>query len=125
MIAGAANAVDNLVDLFWAGFLGTRAIANIGVAQSWIQLFNTSRMGLDTGARALVSRAVGAGDMELANKIGLQCLTFNVAVATVVMGTGIILSDWLLRILGVDEQMVAEGTVYQQLRFASSLCSSV
>jgi putative MATE family efflux protein len=95
------------------------------VAQAWIQVFNTGRMGLDTAARALVSRAVGAGDMPQANDIARQCLIFNLAFAMVVMWVGIALSDVLLRILGVAQSVVEEGSVYQQLRFAGSFFFSV
>src|SRR5437773_6958076 len=78
MVAGAFNAVNQLVDLFWSGFLGSGAIATVGVAQTWIQLFNTGRMGLDTGARAMVARAIGEQDVPYANRIAFQCLTFNI-----------------------------------------------
>jgi putative MATE family efflux protein len=125
MVAGAANAIDQIVDLFWAGFLGSGAIATIGVAQTWIQLFNTGRMGLDTGARAMVSRAVGSADLPLANRIALQCLIFNIGISTIVMGLGILLSDQLLRVLGIGEAMVEGGTNYQRLRFASSIFFAV
>lgn len=120
MVSGVVNAVDQLADLFWAGFLGSRAVASVGVAQTWVQLFNTARMGLDTSARAMVSRAVGAGDLDQANHIARQALFFNMAISITVMGAGILLSDWLLRILGVSESMVEEGTAYQQLRFLGS-----
>lgn len=84
-------------------------------------MFNTGRMGLDTSARAMVARAVGAGDLPLANHIAQQSLLFNITLALVVMGMGIVISEWLLRILGIDETMVAEGVSYQQARFAASL----
>lgn len=120
MVSGAMNAVDNLTDLFWAGFLGSRAIASVGVGQTWIQFFNTGRMGLDIGGRALVSRAVGAGDLPLANHIARQSLIFNMSLNLVVMILGVLASDFLLRILGVAEGVVEDGTAYQRLRFVSS-----
>ena len=120
MVSGALNAVDNLTDLFWAGFLGSRAIASVGVGQTWIQLFNTGRMGLDIGGRAMVSRAVGSGDLPLANHVARQSLIFNMALNVVVMILGILASDFLLRVLGVSEGVAEEGTTYQRCRFVSS-----
>ncbi len=120
MVSGAMNAVDNLTDLFWAGFLGSRAIASVGVGQTWIQLFNTGRMGLDIGGRALVSRAVGAEDLPLANHIARQSLIFNMGLNFVVMILGILASDFLLRVLGVSDGVAEEGSAYQRLRFVSS-----
>jgi len=81
MVLGLVDAVDSIADLFWAGFLGSRAVATVGVAQSWVQVFNTGRMGLDTVARAIVSRAVGGGDLALANHVARQCLLFNLSFA--------------------------------------------
>ena len=116
-MAGAVSAFDQLSDLFWAGFLGSRAVASVGVAQTWVQFFGTARMGLDTSARAMVARAVGADDLPQANHIARQTIFVNTSVSVVVMGFGIFLSDWLIRILGVTEAVVGDGTVYQQLRF--------
>ncbi len=117
MVAGAAGALDQLSDLFWAGFLGSRAVASVGVAQTWVQFFGTARMGLDTSARAMVSRAVGADDLPQANHIARQSIFMNTAVSVTVTTVGIFLSEWLLRILGVTEAVVADGSAYQQLRF--------
>lgn len=117
IVSGAAHAIDLAADLFWAGFLGSRSVAAVGVAQSWVQFFNTARMGLDTSARAMVSRAVGADDLPLANHIARQAVFINVTVSVIVMGFGVLLSDWLLRILGVTQAVVDDGTAYQQWRF--------
>ncbi|MSQ23345.1 MAG: MATE family efflux transporter [Chloroflexi bacterium] len=120
IISGAVNAIDTLADLFWAGFLGSRAVATVGVAQTWIQLFNTGRMGLDTSARAMVSRAVGSGNLAQASDIARQSVIFNVGLSLVVMVIGIGLSDFLLKVLGVSDALVEEGSTYQRLRFAGS-----
>ncbi|MBI4214021.1 MAG: MATE family efflux transporter [Chloroflexi bacterium] len=116
-MSGAAHAVDGLADLFWAGFLGSRALASVGVALTWVSFFNTARGGLDTSARAMIARAVGAGDLAQANHIARQSLFVNASIALTVMGLGILLSESLLRILGVTEAVVEEGTAYTQLRF--------
>lgn len=114
-----------MADLFWAGFIGSRAVATVGVAQSWIVLFITATMGLDTGARAMVSRAIGAGDLAAANRIARQSLFVSGATALTVMGFGIVLSDFLLRLLGVTENMVEEGSTYQRIRLASAIFFTV
>ena len=111
------HALDLAADLFWAGFLGSRAVASVGVAQTWVQFFNTARMGLDTSARAMVSRAVGANDLPLANHYARQAVFINSTVSILVMLFGVFLSDWLLLILGVTQAVVDDGTAYQQWRF--------
>lgn len=120
IVSGLVNALDQLADLFWAGFLGSRAVASTGVAQTWVQFFNTARMGLDTSARAMVSRAVGAGDLPQANHLARQALFFNMAVSICVSSIGIFFSEWLLHVLGVSDAMVEDGATYQRLRFIGS-----
>lgn len=82
-------------------------------------------MGLDTSARAMVSRAVGAGDIGQANYIASQSLVFNTGLSVVMMAIGILLTEVLLRVLGVTESIVEEGAAYQRLRFASSVFFSL
>lgn len=120
MVSGLLQSIDQLFELTWAGMLGFRAIASIGVAQSWIQLFNTARQGFDTATRAMVARAIGAKDPELANHIASQALVFNVCLAWTSMFIGINVAPGLLRLLGVSEEMVAIGGQYLQLRFVST-----
>ena len=68
-IEGFLRVVDQLADLVWAGFLGTRAIAGMGVAQQYTQMAFTGRQGIDISQRAMISRAIGMGDQALANHV--------------------------------------------------------
>lgn len=120
MVAGVLQAIDHISELFWAGFLGFRAIASIGVAQTWVQLFNTLRMGLDTATRAMIARAIGAQDVPLANYIAMQSTLLNAGIALTFMVLGVTFAEVLLRGLGVSEGMVAAGLFYLQWRFISS-----
>lgn len=66
MVEGILNVVDHMADLFWAGrYVGVQAIAGLGVAQDYTRLIMTGRMGLDMGMQAMVSRAIGAGRVDL------------------------------------------------------------
>ena len=55
---GFLGAVDQVADLIWAGRLGFQAIAGLGVAQTYILMLLTARMGLDAGMRSMIARAV-------------------------------------------------------------------
>ncbi len=125
MVTGVLQIADNAAELIWAGFLGFRAIASIGVAQTWIQLFNSGRMGLDTATRAMVSRAVGARDLPLANHVATQSLLFNAAAALAMMLVGVFFTEPLLRLLGVSEEVIAEGGLYLQMRFVAQVSFSL
>ncbi|MSQ24616.1 MAG: MATE family efflux transporter [Chloroflexi bacterium] len=121
IVAGAASAIDEVSDTFWAGFLGPTAMASVGVGGAFINFLNTFRTGLDTSARAMVSRAVGAGDMEQANHVAYQSLLINTGVTVVIMSLGILGADLLWQALGVADALSAEGLAYQRMRFAASI----
>lgn len=120
-MSGAAAAVDEVSDLFWAGFLGPRAMASVGVGGAFIMLLNTFRTGLDTSGRAMVSRAVGAGDMAQANHIAYQSLLINTTVTVVIMTLGFVGAELLWTVLGVADALSDEGLAYQRARFAASI----
>ncbi|MCX6020677.1 MAG: MATE family efflux transporter [Chloroflexi bacterium] len=120
MLTGVLQATQQMADLVWAGFLGPRAIASIGVAQSWTMLFMTARMGLDTAARAMVSRAVGAGDMKLANHIATQAIMLSATISFVLTFLGFIFTESLLHALGVSDEVVAQGAAYMRFQFVAS-----
>ena len=75
IVEGKLGVIDQIADLIWAGRLGFQAIAGMGVAQTYIMLVMTSRMGLDTGMRSMIARAVGSRDIPYANHVLAQSLT--------------------------------------------------
>ena len=78
---GMLGVVDQVADLIWAGRIGFQAIAGLGVAQSYLMMVITARMGLDAGMRSMISRAVGAGETVYANHVLLQSLTLTTFIA--------------------------------------------
>ena len=121
MTAGALQTLDQIADLFWAGFIGTHAIASIGVAQSWTQLVMTGRQGLDTSTRAMVARAVGAGNIALANHVAMQAIFLSTIIGFIMATVGIVFTEVLLRTLGASEELIAQGALYMRVQFLASL----
>jgi Na+-driven multidrug efflux pump len=118
VVEGVLNVVDQMADLFWAGRgFGSRAIAGIGVAQTYTGMAMTGRMGIDTAMRAMVSRAVGAGDVALANHVALQAFTLSGAFSLLMVLVGVFLTEPLLRLLGVSDAVVAQGAMYMRVQF--------
>jgi putative MATE family efflux protein len=121
IVAGSLQTVNQVLDLFWAGRgFGARAIAGIGVAQTWTQLAMTARMGLDTATRAMVSRAVGARNIPLANHVALQSFTLSGSVSLLLMLLGVLFTNPLLRLLGVSPAVIAQGAAYMRWQFVAS-----
>jgi putative MATE family efflux protein len=117
VIEGAMRVVQQFMDLFWAGFLGTRSIAGVGVAQQWVQLIWTGRQGVDTSTRAMVARAVGAGDLQLAQHVVFQGATISVVFLGLISLVGLFFTEWLLRFLGVSDAVLAQAAPYMRIQF--------
>ncbi len=125
MVGGVFNASDQLSDLFWAGRVtGFEVLGGIGVAQAYGQLIMMARMGLDVGMQALISRAVGARRIDLANHAALQAFTLTLLMSLALSAAGIVTAPLLLRVLGISESVVQAAVLYLQFQFVSSAVQS-
>jgi len=116
---GMLTVADQMVDLFWAGRLpaGFRAIAGIGVGQTFTQYGLMARSGLDQSMRAMVSRAVGARNIPLANHIALQAFTLTGIYSLFMVAVGLLLTDVLLRAVGTSDAVHAQTAMYMRIQF--------
>ena len=113
------SVVDQLADLIWAGRIGFRAMAGLGVAQTYLMLMMTARMGLDAGMRSMISRAVGARRVGRANHVMLQSLTLTVAYSVALVAVGLALTEPLLRAMGLDDEVVRQAAGYMRFQFVA------
>jgi len=74
-------------------------------------------MGLDTAMRAMISRAVGAGNIALANHVALQAFTLSGAFSLIMVFIGVFFTMSLLRLLGISEEVIAQGAPYMRAQF--------
>ena len=111
------SVLDQLADLIWAGRIGFQAIAGLGVAQTFLMMMMTARMGLDAGMRSMISRAVGAREIGYANHVMLQAITLTTAYSIVLVAIGMILTDPLLRLMGLGDEVVAQAGGYMRFQF--------
>jgi putative MATE family efflux protein len=109
--------IDQILDLVWAGFLGTPHIAGIGVAQQYSQMAWTTRQGIDTAQRAMVSRAVGMGDIALAQLTVFQAATVTAGFFVLIATIGVVFTEPLLGLLGVSETVIDKAAPYMRIQF--------
>src|SRR5688572_8730095 len=117
-VEGVLRIVDQMLDLVWAGVLGTPHIAGIGVAQQYTQMAWTARQGVDTAQRAMVSRAIGMNNIALAERTVYQSVTVTAIFWVVVGSLGIIFTEPMLRMLGVSANVIDKAAPYMRVQFA-------
>ena len=83
-------------------------MAAVGIAQSHAMLA--------IAARAMVSRAVGARDIPMANHATLQAFTLSSAYSFGMAIVGLLLTETLLRLVGASEAVIAAGATYMRIQ---------
>src|SRR3972149_9495542 len=101
--------VSQVADLVWVGRLGSTAIAGLGIAFVIMGLVVSMDFGLVVGARAMVARYVGAGDIATANHIAAQALILGVVWGMLMTALGMSLAEPVMRLLGLEAGVAAEG----------------
>lgn len=107
--------------MIWVGKLGAASVAGVGVAGMLVMLLDSLKMGLDMGTRALIARAIGAGDTRKANHAALQGYVVTIGFAAIVGATGAIFSEQILRMMGLGPDVVAQGAPYLRIEFIGIL----
>jgi putative MATE family efflux protein len=105
-------------DMIWVGKLGAASIAGMGIAFTIFILVVSAKMGLVMGARAIVARFIGAGDVAGANHAARQAFVISAGYAIVTTAIGVLFAEPILSLLGLEADVVAEGTAYMRIMFA-------
>jgi putative MATE family efflux protein len=117
--------VFSLVDMIWIGRLGSEYIAGVGAAAMVLWLALSGAMGIAVGARALVARLAGSGDLEAANRATVQALLAAGVYGVFVAILAASLAAPVLRLVGMDEAVVVKGAMYMRIYALSAIPSSL
>lgn len=123
-VSGTIMMLGPTIDMIWVGSLGSAAIAGVGVAGMAAMVIGSARMGLSTGTRALLSRAIGAGDEQGANHVAQQAFVISTVFSIITAAIGIFFAEPILVLLGVEPEVVTEGSAYMRIMFAGSVAMS-
>lgn len=119
---GVLNIADQTVDVFWAGRLpdGFRAIASIGVAQTFTQFAGQAQQGFNVSMRAMIARAVGARDIPLANSILFQGLFLTALYSVAMVLVGVFATDFFLNLINASDALREQTRLYMVIQFVGN-----
>jgi putative MATE family efflux protein len=123
-ISSAIMTLGPAFDMIWVGKLGAASIAGVGISGMVVMMMNPLMMGLFTGLRALVARFVGAGDNEGAGRVAQQAFVISGAFGTLMAIIGILLSEQILLLMGLEADVVAKGAAYMRIQFIGMMTMS-
>lgn len=121
MIGMMINALYNLVDAYFVGGLGTSQMGAISVAFPLGQAVVGLGLLFGNGAASYLSRLLGNGEKEIANKVASTALYSSILVgALMIAGTFIFLNP-ILRRLGATESILPYAVTYKRIYIISSM----
>jgi putative MATE family efflux protein len=125
MVGGSLNMIGPTIDMIWVGRLGPSSIAGVGVSGMVVMLVNSAMAGLYQGLRAMVARAIGAGNHEEAHRVAQQALAVSLMYSIVMAVIGIFLARPILILLGVGPDVVDQGVPYLRINFIGTVGMSL
>ncbi len=121
MIGMMINAVYNLVDAYFVGGLGTSQMGAISIAFPLGQVVVGLGLLFGNGAASYISRLLGRGDKETANRVASTALYSSIFLGTVMIACAIIFLNPLLKQLGATESIMPYAVTYTRIYIISSI----
>jgi putative MATE family efflux protein len=109
-----------LVDMFFVGKLGPVAIAAVGTSMALLGVVHMLALGVTTGCTAFVTRAIGAGDRDGAERAAAQSLLMGLGLSAIIAATGVPLAGRLLGLLHAAPEVIEAGRPYMQIMCGGS-----
>jgi|CZKU01.1.fsa_nt_gi putative MATE family efflux protein len=104
-----------MADVFWVAHLGATAVAAVGLTESMMMIVYSLAMGVSIGAMALVARRVGEKNIDAAARTAVQAIALGLAIALALGAAGAAFAPALLRLMGADAGVVAQGTSFTRV----------
>lgn len=121
MIGMMINALYNLVDAYFVGGLGTGQMGAISVTFPLGQVVVGLGLLFGNGAASYISRLLGNGEKETANKVASTALYSSIFVGAVMIICAIIFLTPILKLLGATESILPYAVTYASIYVISSI----
>lgn len=111
--------VVSVADIWMVGKLGAEELAAVGIARSVMFVLIPLSFAVAMGVRILVAQYSGRGDMQSADRVVKQgIIAATLLSVAIITPVGMLISGWLMRVLGATPEVVQHGVMYLQLLFA-------
>lgn len=121
MIGMMINALYNLVDAYFVGGLGTSQMGAISVAFPLGQVVVGLGLLFGNGAASYISRLLGRGEKETADKVASTALYSSLLVGAVVIICAVLFLKPILKVLGATESILPYAVTYAGIYIVSSI----
>jgi putative MATE family efflux protein len=115
------ESVFAVVDIFFVSKLGPRAMATVGLTESFLTLVYSVAIGLSMAATAMVARRVGEKNYDDAAKAGAQAALLSFVVTIAISCLGLFFSADILRLIGAGPEVIAMGATYTRIMLTGNV----
>ena len=123
MIGMMINAVYNLVDAAFVGNIGTSQMGAISIAFPIGQAVVGIGLLFGNGAASYISRLLGAGDKDTANRVASTALYSSILTGAVLILLTVSFLTPFLRMLGATDSILPYAISYTRIYIFASICN--
>ena len=110
------TSIYGVVDgLFVSNFAGKTAFASINLVMPFVMILGGIGFMIGTGGTALVSKVLGEGNKDKANKIFTMMIIFTLLLGALLSVIGVISMPWVTKFLGATEAMMEDCILYGRI----------
>ena len=110
------TSIYGVVDgLFVSNFVGKTAFASVNLVMPFVMILGGMGFMVGTGGTALVSKILGEGDPDTANRTFSMMVLFTLALGIVLSAAGIIFMRPVSRFLGATDAMMDDCVLYGRI----------
>jgi putative MATE family efflux protein len=125
MIGMLVSALYSIVDAYFAGWLGTSQMAAVSVVFPIVQIIVGLGLTFGTGAASYISRLLGAGNTERANRTASTALFSSVIVGVIAIAAALCFLDSILVALGATETILPYARDYAVIYITGSILNII
>ncbi len=110
------TSIYGVVDgLFVSNFVGKTAFASVNLVMPFVMILGGIGFMIGTGGTALVSKLLGEGNNEKANKVFTMMIIFTLIFGVILSLIGIFSMPWVAEFLGATDEMMADCVLYGRI----------
>ncbi|GAB3102497.1 MATE family efflux transporter [Aestuariicella hydrocarbonica] len=117
VLANILQAGYQLTDAFWVGRLGAAAVAAVSISMPVTFLVIAMGAGLSVAGATLTAQYMGAGRHDMVNHVAAQTLLMITVTSIILAALGVLLSPYLLTLLGVTPQVYDGALGFMRVSF--------
>ena len=117
------NTLYNVTDTFFAGLIGTDALAALSLSFPIYFIIIALGAGVSQGATALISNAIGKKDTGKARELALQAMVFATGFGLMLSLVGLLSVPWMFRTLGAEGDYLAICLQYMNVILIGTVTS--